>query len=164
MSLNTLFRDIQYKEWYLYSYDAVSGRGLERFAVTSMENTNFLNSSGLHKEQHDCPKQVESRLNQNVSVIMANSNIYNAKPRMILQVILTLWNFKTSKKSPLRLSSSPKWLTIFWYLYLTWLIWESYLINFTFQSYDPVHSLTWFAWIFHRKCQGRFRLRGTDRL
>lgn len=67
-----------------------------------MENTHFLNSSGLHKEQHDCPKQVEGRLNQNVLVIMANSNIYIDKPRMIFQVILTLWNFKTPKKSPLR--------------------------------------------------------------
>lgn len=47
-------------------------------------------------------------------------------------------------KSPCRiLLVEPKWPSSFWYSYLTCLIWESYLINCTFQSHDPgILSLT----------------------
>lgn len=50
---------------------------------------------------------------------------------------------KPPKKSLTNLVDGTKMVYSFWFPYLTCLIWESYLINYTFQSHDPgIPSLT----------------------
>lgn len=63
--------------------------------------------------------------------------------RRKFQVFLTLRKNQIPKSPRRTLSFEPKWFPSFWLPYLTCLIWESYLINCTFQSHDPgILSLT----------------------